>query len=96
MKILLCVTLLIGLACVAQAYTFHWDLGTETDLAGYRLYMQIGPCLNNLRAWDDVKTVGVQNHVSYTPPTYGIYCFHVRAFDHSDNESKRSNKVQVN
>ncbi len=80
----------------APARDFTWTLGSEPDLAGYRLFMQVGACANNTASFKQVKQVGVQNHMKYQPVTYGTYCFYLKAFDTGGNVSTRSNKVQLN
>ncbi len=97
MSLLLTAFMLLAAVTMAHASSFGWDLGTEPDLAGYRLYQQEGPCLNNIATWYKVKTFGVVDHGFYAPPIAGgIYCFKLKAFNTSGLISKPSNKVQLN
>jgi len=99
MMTMMAMVFLIGMAVLVStppARLFTWTLGTENDLASYQLWQQVGHCLNNTNPWAKVKTVGVQDHLWYAPPTYGTYCFYLTAMDTSGNASPRSNKVQLN
>ncbi len=78
----------------AEAYTISWDPNHEPDLAGYRLFMKVGPCLNNPNLFYKKKTVGLVTQTIYTPLTPGPNCFGLKAFDKSGNVSKMSSKVQ--
>ncbi len=84
------------LVSVPSERLFTWTLGDESDLAGYRLFQQVGHCANNRNPFKQVKQVGVQDHLWYAPPTHGTYCFYTKAFDVAGNVSTRSEKVQLN
>ncbi len=97
MNLLLTAVMLLGAVTVAQAASFGWDLGNEPDLAGYRLYRQVGPCANNIAPFKQVKQFGVVDHGDYNPPLAGgIYCFYLKSFLLNGLVSKHSNKVQLN
>jgi len=81
MKFLL--SLVVSLGCAvgsAEAFNVSWQLGTETDLAGYELWRMKGACGTG-GTWAKVKTVGVVNHTTWTPVAPGQYCVKIRVFN---------------
>jgi hypothetical protein len=78
----------------ASAFTIKWNMGTEKDLAGYKIYLAPGTCAAPGK-WIRVKTVGKVTQTSYTPTASGTFCFAVRSFDTSNNISKSSKLIQV-
>jgi hypothetical protein len=84
----------VGCAGSADAYTFSWKANPEPDLAGYRLFMKVGPCLNNPNLFYKKKTVGLVTSTTYPPLTPGPNCFGLKAFNKAGLVSKMSNKVQ--
>ena len=83
-----------------------WTANTEEDLAGYRVYRGRGAatCNDTVTPLPPLVTAAqTQPPIAPSPePTYhdsaieqvdGLVCYEVTAFDTSDNESPRSNRV---
>lgn len=72
--------------------TFEWDANTETDLAGYRLYMSStsGQYISHIKQVGKVTTTTLEN-VDIDPGE--IIYFVLTAFDLDNNESGYSNEV---
>ncbi len=95
MQLAILITLLIPLwSGSAEAYTFTWNANPEPDMAGYRLFMKVGPCQNNPNLFYRKKIVGLVTQTTYTPPTPGPNCFGLKAVNKAGQVSKMSNKVQ--
>jgi hypothetical protein len=88
----------VGFAGSASAYTLSWKANTEPDLAGYRLFMKVGSCINNPTLWGKpVKTFGLVTSGTYNTTITGPKCFQLKAFDKTGNVSKpdKSQWVEV-
>jgi hypothetical protein len=105
MKRLLVGLSLIVLLCVpmtvqALDIVLTWNLGTEPDLAGYKIYFAPQACtaqgpLAPLVVGGVAVQVGkvtTYRHVGI-PSIDGTLCWEITAFDTSANESSRSNRV---
>ena len=87
---------LILFACVsasAQGYriSFLWDNNSESDLAGYKMYMLTPPATN----WLQVAT-SITNTVTITNTVPTLSKYRVTAFNTSNIESIPSNEITVN
>ena len=78
---------------MAMDVSFQWDANTETDLAGYRVFMRQIPANYDFTApnWEGVETTTSLTGLSDTED----YFFVVRAYDIWGNESGNSNEVRL-
>lgn len=86
--------LLIPVIASASTVILQWDANTESDLAGYKLYQQVG---TNTLPFTQVQTIpkGTQTAtVSALDPTK-TYFFAVTAYNTAGQESSYSNIVSV-
>lgn len=99
MKKLLCVLCFVLAFSVSAVFaasnvTFEWDLNTEQDMAGYRLYQSASPGLvpgPALKVGQDV--LHPTNTYTLTDVQDGTWYWVVTAYDTEGNESNPSNEV---
>ena len=82
------------LAFAGTSVTFEWDANTETDLAGYRLYMSTTLGTYVFGSGSEVAEilVGTETVILESIPS-GTYFWVLTAFDTGGNESLPSNEV---
>lgn len=78
---------------MAMDVIFQWNANTETDLAGYRVFMREMPAAYNFitPAWEGAETTANLTGLSDTED----YFFVIRAYDVWGNESGNSNEVRL-
>jgi len=78
---------------MAMDVSFQWTANTETDLAGYRVFMREMPADYNFTApaWEGTEVTATLLNLSDTED----YFFVVRAYDIWGNESGNSNEVRL-
>jgi len=78
---------------MAMDVTFTWTANTETDLAGYRIFMREMPADYDFTtpAWEGAEVTATLLTLSDTKD----YFFVVRAYDIWGNESGNSNEVRL-
>lgn len=77
----------------AESVSLKWDANTESDLAGYNIYVSIR---SRDYTNDDTKTYDVGNVTTYTVTDLIVgttYYFAATAYDTSGNESDHSNEL---
>ncbi len=86
-----------ALAQEAKTWTvsLEWDPNTETDLAGYRLYLKGSTFAGTVAGVMPAQEVTAGTHGAEITVNEGIHFFVVTAFDRSDNESAPSNEVSI-
>jgi hypothetical protein len=75
---------------MAADVTLQWDANTETDLAGYKVYVGTAS-----RTYGTPFTIGTQTTYSVTNLQPGTYYFAVTALNSSGLESDYSNEVST-
>lgn len=94
-KILIVVAMLIFAApCMASTVILQWDANTEPDLAGYKVYQQVG---TNTPPFTQIQTIpnGTQKATIPDLDSTKTYYFAVTAYNTTGQESAYSNIVQV-
>ena len=94
------------LSALGQSYamdvTLQWDVTTEPNLAGYKIYYKAdtsGPPYNGEGAIESDSPINVGNVTSFTAHGLtddGTYFFVVTAYDNQGLESGYSNEVSIN
>jgi len=74
--------------------TLDWNINTESDLAGYKVYRGIGSCSGN-PTMVAIITLGTVNTFidDKIPADANFVCYAVTAYDTEGNESTFSNKA---
>lgn len=86
--------ILLSVISYAKSYriTLEWDRNTETDLAGYNLYMCESGLFQDANIVDIIKDPNAYTTEIDVNITRTIY-FYLTAYDTSNNESDESNSV---
>lgn len=88
----LVITLAMAFSLNAANVKVEWDANTETDLAGYRVYMGLASGVYG----QPVDVGNVTEHTVTLNPEVGTeYFFAVTAYDTSNNESGFSDEVSI-
>lgn len=89
---ILAALLLVSVLAQAAQVQLTWNANTETDLAGYKVY--VGTAAGTYGAPVDVGNVTAHT-LTLTPAAGQTYYFALTAYDTSGNESIKSSEVSV-
>ncbi len=86
----LSVLFLMMTPAIGATITLAWDINSESDLAGYKVYYGQAS-----RSYENIITIGIVNSYTLTGLSPGTYYFTVTAFNTKGLESGFSNEVSA-